>query len=730
MIIPSRTLDRDTGLCNLLAIDKTGELRSFTSKISDDIFGMPQTLSQNVKHVVSAEPIACTFKVLPPISLQLVSQSSLEPLWDHLVKSYHYLGYRKLLGHRLKYIAFIENRPIAALSWSAPALKLRTRDAFIGWSIEQRKLYLRHVVNNSRFLILPWVNVPHLASHILSRNIRILRKDWHQNFNNDLWLLETFVDPQRFKGTSYKAANWQFLGITHGSGKQGDGYVFHGNKKEIYAYVLDPKFRTYIGCKQESPNPPHRPPPTTKEVEELRMILRHADWNPNAIPCMDLTEDDVKNLADELVCFHEQFHSCFGRTEQQRLGLAYFSGLLSNSKGKSAEPIALEFLDGQSVRSLQRFMKTYIWDQQAMENIHQTILSEAISCPGGMINVDGSDFLKKGKESVGVARQYCGEAGKVDNCQSGVFAGYSSKKGYGLLTSKLYMPEIWFSEEYAERCADNHVPSDLTFKTKLQIALELIENVAKSNLFQAEWVGCDATFGSDINFLNSLPEGLCYFAHIRSDTKVFLEKPKVGLPPYKGRGPRPKKETILPGQVEAGKVSNIVKFHDIKWTPVVLDEGAKGPIIAHVAAFRVYPSRNGMPEDSPVWLFLRRSSDGQIKFALSNAPEDIPFSKLCKASLMRWPIEQCFEEGKSHLGMGEYEHRSWPAWHRHMTYVFLALNFLFQLRLKFKKNSGADITSGTKVSNGCLTTGFTQHKASFGNNSLPYSKKLCGLQIS
>lgn len=102
----------------------------------DDVSGIPQMLLQNLKNL-STEPISCTFKTLPPVSLEMVSQSNLEPLWDHLVKSYHYLGYRKLLGHRLKYLAFIENRPVAALSWSAPALKLITRDKFIGWSIKQ-----------------------------------------------------------------------------------------------------------------------------------------------------------------------------------------------------------------------------------------------------------------------------------------------------------------------------------------------------------------------------------------------------------------------------------------------------------------------------------------------------------------------------------------------------------------------------------------------------------------
>ncbi len=121
-----------------------------------------------------------------------------------------------------------------------------------------------------------------------------------------------------------------------------------------------------------------------------------------------------------------------------------------------------------------------------------------------------------------------------------------------------------------------------------------------------------------------------------------------------------------------------------------LAEGAKGPIMADVACMRVYPSHNGMPKESTVWLFLRRTPDGQIKYAFSNAPKDIPLSELCKAAMMRWPIEQCFQDGKSQVGMDQYEHRSWPAWHRHMLYVFLALHFLLRLRIRFKKNSCAD----------------------------------------
>lgn len=662
-------------------LNSKGDLRPFTT----------QTLyhRKQMVHTINTEPIVGDLKKLGPVTLKLANEQTLESLWGQLVSQYHYLSYRKLLGHRLKYLAFIKKRPVAALSWSAPALKLRVRDHFIGWSDEQRKTLLNRIANNSRFLILPWVKVPNLSSHVLSLNIDQIKKDWPQYFKTELVLLETFVDPRFFNAISYKAANWKFIGQTHGSTKKGKGYIYHGDVKDVFVYVLDPKFRDIIDCQQKPCDPFQRPPQSQKKVEDLQMLLKHCQWHPDLVPSMDLTEKDLALMADELVAFHEQFHNCLGRIEHQRLGLAYMSGLISNVKGKSVEPIALEFLDPNGVRALQRFMKNYRWDHEVMEAAHQAIMAEMIGSPDGMINVDSSEFIKKGKESVGVARQYCGAAGKVDNCQSGVFVGYSSEKGYGLLTCRLYMPEIWFTDEYAKRRKDNWVPEDLVFQTKLQIALDLINKTVESNLFPAKWLGCDATFGSDLNFLQSLPESLYYFASIRSDTYVFVEKPEIGFPPYKGRGPYPKKLCVLPGEPQAQTVAQLAQSEKLCWKSVVLAEGSKGPIIAKVARIRVYLSRNGLPEEQPLWLFIRRNSDGQQKYALSNAPEDIPFSELCTASTMRWPIEQCFKEGKDQIGMDHYEHRSWPAWHRHMIYVFLALHFLLRLRIRFKKKPHA-----------------------------------------
>lgn len=665
--------------------------------------------------VTTTEPIFGELSDFSPARLAVVSGSDWEPLWDQWVSRHHYLGYQRLLGHRLKYFAFLEDRPVAALSWSAPALKLAPRDCFVGWSPAQRKRHLSQVAANSRFLIMPWVQIPNLASHVLALNIARLAADWRRHFKHQLLLLETFVDSRYFKGTCYKASNWLHIGHTHGSTKQGKGYRYHGYPKEIYLYVVEPDFRAIIDCRQKPVPAVDRPPPTKTKVEALVMLLQHCQWHPHLAADLNLDKDDIEAMAKELVSFHQLFHDAFGRIEHHRLGLAYLSGLMSNAEAKSAEPIALEFLDKKSVRSLQMFMKNFRWNHVAMQRTHQQTLAELIASPEGMITIDPSDFAKKGKESVGVARQYCGAAGKVENCQSGVFLGYSSDKGYGLLNCRLYMPRSWFSKEQEERRRFNLVPDDLVFETKQQIALKLINEAVASGCFPAKWLGADAAFGGDIDFLDALPKDLSYFAAIKSDTRVFTKKPKTGLAPYKGRGRRPSKVGVLSGQPKPRSVAEIAKSGRLPFKPVVVAEGAKGPIIAKVARIRVYLSRDGLPAGERQWAFYRQNTDGEIKYAISNAPKEISLLEMVKASAMRWPIEQCFQEGKGEVGMDCYEHRSWPAWHRHMTYVFLALHFMLRMRLHFKKNSVADGSPGPQTPGNSASAQISEFAGSNGN---------------
>ncbi len=672
-------------------------------------------------HALDVSPICGALQTWPPLTVQVVSQLPLEPLWNQLVRGYHYLGYQKLLGHRLKYLAYLQGRPVAALSFSAPARTLRVRDQWIGWSAAQRTAHLGRVVNNSRFLILPWVTVKNLASQVLARTLARLPADWAARFGTQLWLVETFVDPARFRGTCYRAANWHALGQTFGSGKQGKGYVYHGAIKEVYAYVLAPRFRHWLGCRPQPYCPSHRPPPSLAKGEDLHMILRHAGWSPDLVPGMTLTEPEVAGLADALVRFHAQFQACFGRIEHRRLGLAYLSGLLSTSPAKSVEPIALAFLDADAVRPLQRFMKSYGWDDAAMAATHQALLAETIAAPDGMLTVDSCEFPKKGTESVGVARQYCGARGKVDNCQSGVFVGYTSDQGYGLVASRLYLPASWLADDHAQRRKDTWVPTDLGFQTKPQIARALIAQVAQTQQFPATWLGCDAGFGADWAFLDAVPPGTHYFASIRSNTLVFRTPPRVGVPRSRGRGRPPTTPRVTRGRVQT--VSALAQSPACPWTPVVLAEGAKGPIRAEVACLRIHPAQAGLPREA-VWLFLRRQEDGQLKYAFSNAPADTPLAALCRAATLRWPIEQCFQDGKSQVGMDHYEHRSWPAWHRHMLYVCVALHFLLRLRLQFKKNAGPDTAAGAAPPSGGAAVPHLDTRTGAGPRAVSHDEEL------
>ena len=634
---------------------------------------------------IDRSPMQAELKDLRPIRIELVSRASQEPLWNQLVDEYHYLGCKGLPGCNLKYLAYSQQRVVAALGWRAAALKLAARDAFIGWSADQRKAHLRQIANGSRFLILPWVQVYSLASHVLSQNIPQLVEDWHRIYGSELLLLESFVDPRKFTASCYKAGNWIRVGRTKGYTKQGAGYRYHGQIKEVYLYVVNRKFRRIVGCQQR---PLTQLSAANRRREgRLKMILRTTDWNPNVMPSMDLTETDIRRVGLELEVFHEQFSDYYGRIEQHQLGLTYLTGLLSTIERKTVEGITLRFLGEESVRYVQNHLSAYRWDHEGMLAAYQGALGRVISTEAqleGMWNIDSSEIRKKGRESVGVARQYCGSLGKVENCQSGVYLGYASDKGYGLISSRLYMPQVWFSDEYAERRQKCRVPQELEFASKVQIGLELLKEAESTERFCARWVGCDATFGSSYEFLDTIGERFYYFANVKSDQQVWLERPEVGVPEWNGKGPRPTRVRVLQKDARPITVAEIAGGDWLKWELVKLAEGAKGPIITEVACIRVIESRAGMP-GKECWLFMRKYPNGQIKYAMSNAPADTPLETLTRVSTMRWSLEQCFQEAKSELGMDHYEHRSWPGWQRHMLYVFLAQLFLLKLRLKYKK---------------------------------------------
>jgi len=169
---------------------------------------------------------------------ELVRGTEREGLWDYLIEKYHYLGYHVLVGHYIKYLIYIDKELCGCIGFSDGVLKLDLRDKWIGWNVETREKNLHKVINNSRYLILPWIQIKYLSSRILSRITQRVVTDWNEYYGYAPIVCETFVDKNRFAGTSYKAANWIYLGETKGTGRIGMKYFHHGVKKDVYAYPL------------------------------------------------------------------------------------------------------------------------------------------------------------------------------------------------------------------------------------------------------------------------------------------------------------------------------------------------------------------------------------------------------------------------------------------------------------------------------------------------------------
>jgi hypothetical protein len=196
---------------------------------------------------IDSTPIEAQLRSLQPLEFEPVRRTSKEPLFNSLMEEHHYLGYEQPVGEHLKYLVSAQGRPVACLAWSSAPRHLGSRDRYIGWSAEARGRNLRFIAYNTRFLILPWVRVEHLASHILGRMAARVSEDWQRLYGHPIYFLETFIDPERFRGTCYRAANWVLLGKTTGRGKQSNSYVPNRSIKEVLGYPLTKQFRELLG---------------------------------------------------------------------------------------------------------------------------------------------------------------------------------------------------------------------------------------------------------------------------------------------------------------------------------------------------------------------------------------------------------------------------------------------------------------------------------------------------
>lgn len=426
-----------------------------------------------------------------------------------------------------------------------------------------------------------------------------------------------------------------------------------------------------------------------------------------------LSVPDIEALAEELAAYHAHFAPLFQRSEQRGWAEVYLRGLLTTDvRRKNVEAMALRLLGAgpgaeRQVRALQQFVGEGGWDDAAILAEHRRLVNESLGEHDGVLIVDGSDIPKRGTHSAGAARQWCGATGKTDLCQAGVFLGYASRLGYTLLDRRLYLPKEWFGADHRDRWDACRIPEGTPFRTKAELATELLTAVVDGGL-RARWLVCDEWYGRDSAFLDRVAAtGLSYLAEVPKDTATW---PLVE--PIDGTTPRPRPGSWVPPRAASGKgrTPTRPRLHPDSPVPLRIDalaagwgqelwhryrllEGARGPLVADFAALRAVAVRDGLPGPE-VWALVRRpltepGKEPELKYYLTNAPADTPLEELVRVCGMRWPIESCFEESKGQLGLDEYEVRFWRGWHHHMTLVLLAHHFLVRLQRRLGGRGGA-----------------------------------------
>lgn len=388
---------------------------------------------------------------------------------------------------------------------------------------------------------------------------------------------------------------------------------------------------------------------------------------------------EFERVAATFHAFYWQFAPHFGYPHTQRRCGQYLRGLLvQDAERRNAENLA-EAIDGGSARAFQRFLTESPWESRRVIDELHAYLGPRLNADDGVYVVDDTGFAKQGTKSVGVARQYSGTLGKVGNCQIGVFLAYASVRGHALIDKRLYLPEVWTKDP--SRCQAAGVPPEVSFQTKPALARAMLQQAKQRGHLQSRWVTGDEGFGQIPSFRDGLDtDGWWYVLEVGCATWVFPTHSQAAIPPWSGRGRKPKRPRLLPGEAPAQTVQTLADGVDARaWQTLTVAEGAQGPRRYQFVAQRVWECRDEVPGRES-WLLLRRNLDGsELKYYLSNAPVPTPLRTLGRVGALRWAIETEVEQGKGYAGVDEYEVRSWAGWEHHTTLALRAGAFLLSL---------------------------------------------------
>jgi SRSO17 transposase len=372
------------------------------------------------------------------------------------------------------------------------------------------------------------------------------------------------------------------------------------------------------------------------------------------------TTEDVQSWAAELETVGQRLADRFARPEPRQRALTYLKGLLSTVERKNGWQLA-ELAGDDTPYAVQHLLGRAAWDADSVRDDLQAYVVEHLADPDGVLIVDETGFLKKGTKSAGVQRQYSGTAGRVENCQVGVFLAVAGRHGHTLLDRELYLPKAWAGDDARRNAAG--VPAAATFATKPRLAERMLRRAWGAGV-SAAWAAGDAVYGSDSAFRRFLEENeQPYVLAVRSDQRLWVDLTQARV------------DGIADG-LPAGA-----------WRRASAGDGSKGP------RWYDWAVQAHGPVDAcgwQLWLLVRRHRErhDERAYYLCRGPAATAWQELVRVAGRRWAVEECFETAKGDCGLDEYEVRSWVGWHRHITLSLFALAVLTVIRARAAKPAG------------------------------------------
>jgi len=416
-----------------------------------------------------------------------------------------------------------------------------------------------------------------------------------------------------------------------------------------------------------------------------------------------MTGAQLLAMTDDLEEYLATYDEMFGRSESREHFRRFARGQMGPVERKSLEPIADS--EGVPPRGLQQFFTQYQWDEEGARDELQRKVAAKYGGEDGVFVVDETSDAKKGEWTAGVARQYCGESGKVDNCIVTVHVAYARGRFHALLDGELFLPEQWNPDPADKALMAKRrragIPDDVEHEVKPAMALRQLQR-AKANGVPGRWVSADEGYGGKPWWRKAVAaEGYWYVTEVPKSTKGWAHKPQMKTRRYRGRGrrpiPRPTTSALTVEALSSAKSGLRLKPKE----PFRVHDTEKGPEVWEVKAGRFWEHGPNAPAQVQWLLIARNVRTDEVKYFLSNAPEDVLLRALVRVGFSRWHVERCFQDCKSELGLNHAELRHYRGLHRHL--ILTAINYYFlQARLKLsdgEKNTGPN---GESV-RGCVT---------------------------